>query len=131
VFGNETEAAAWGAANGLEGASVDSIALAISALPKASGTRGRTVIITQGASPTVIAAGGATSSVAVLPVAAIVDSNGAGDAFVGGYLAYAAKGASTLQAVEAGHWAAAHVIQRSGCSFDRTAVYVPKRESAV
>jgi adenosine kinase len=65
------------------------------------------------------------TTVAVAPVTNIVDSNGAGDAFVGGFLAFTAKGASTLAAVEAGHWAAAHVIQRSGCSFDRSAKYTP------
>lgn len=125
VFGNETEAAAYAAANGMEGASVEAVAAAISAAPKASGARGRVAIITQGASATVVAAGGVVTSYPVPAVANIVDSNGAGDAFVGGFLAYIARGASVKEAVDAGHWAAGHVIQRSGCSFDRNAKYVP------
>ena len=125
VFGNETEAAAYAAANGMEGASVEAVAAAISAAPKASGARGRVAVITQGAGATVVAAGGAVTSYPVPPVAKVVDSNGAGDAFVGGFLAYVARGASVKEAVEAGHWAAAHVIQRSGCSFDSSVKYVP------
>ena len=125
VFGNESEAAAYAEANGFAGASVAETALKIAALPKASGTRGRTVVITQGAEATVIAQGGVTHTVGVdkVDAAAIVDTNGAGDAFVGGFLALLAKGAAVDDCVRAGHWAAAHVITQSGCKFDRTLVY--------
>jgi adenosine kinase len=119
VFGNETEAAAWGAANGLgESADVSAVALAIAALPLAGGGV-RTVVITQGAKQTVAAVGGAiAATVPVDPVANIVDVNGAGDAFVGGFLAATARGAPLELAVRVGHWAAGEVIQRSGCAFD-------------
>ena len=40
---------------------------------------------------------------------------GAGDAFVGGFLAYLAKGGDLLDCVNAGHWAARQIIQVSGC----------------
>jgi adenosine kinase len=126
VFGNESEAAAYAEANGFAGASVADIALRIAALPKATGTRARVVIITQGADSTVIAEGGAARSVPVdkIDASKIVDTNGAGDAFVGGFLAHRfAKGASIDDAVRAGHWAAAHVICRSGCTFDAAAKY--------
>ena len=123
VFCNESEAAAWGAANGLgDAATVEAVALAIAALPKANAARARTVIVTQGAKETVIAEGGKTHSIPVEPVASIVDVNGAGDAFVGGFLAALAKDAPVDTAVRVGTWAAAHIIQRSGCSFDRAAV---------
>ena len=125
VFGNESEAAAYAEANGFAGAPVEEGARRIAALPKASGARARIVIITQGADATVIAQDGATRSVPVpkLPPSAIVDTNGAGDAFVGGFLAYFAKGASIDDAVRAGHWAAGHVLGQSGCKFDASAVY--------
>ena len=47
----------------------------------------------------------------------IVDTNGAGDAFVGGFLAYLAKGKDLEAAVQAGHYAAGVIIQHSGCTF--------------
>lgn len=119
VFGNETEAAAWGAANGLgDAAEPSAVALAIAAQPL-NGGGVRTVIITQGAKSTIAAVGGAiAATVPVDPVAHIVDVNGAGDAFVGGFLAATARGAPLELAIRVGHWAAGEVIQRSGCAFD-------------
>ena len=46
----------------------------------------------------------------------IVDTNGAGDAFVGGFLAQMAKGEGLDARVRCGIWAATTIIQRSGCS---------------
>ena len=126
VFGNESEAAAYGEANGLPaGASVSDVALAIAALPKASGTRARVVVITQGSDATVVAQDGAVRSLPVDKVdpASIVDTNGAGDAFVGGFLAFLAKGASVDECVRAGHFAAGHVITQSGCKFNAELTY--------
>ena len=123
VFGNETEAEACAGANGMAGASVEAVALKIASLPKASGTRARIVVLTQGPKATIVAEGGSVRSIAVAPVDKVVDTNGAGDAFVGGFLALIAEGASVDAAVRAGHWAAAHVIQRSGCTFDKSVKY--------
>lgn len=125
VFGNESEAAAYAEANGFAGASVAETALKIAALPKASGTRARIVVITQGSDATIVAENGATRSIPVSKVDAstIVDTNGAGDAFVGGFLAFLAKGAPIDECVAAGHFAAGHVITQSGCKFDSTLVY--------
>lgn len=127
VFGNESEAAAYAEANGFKGASVEETALKIAALPKASGTRARVVIITQGADATVIAENGATRTVPVAKVDSdkIVDTNGAGDAFVGGFLAFLAKGAPLDECAKAGHFAAGHVIMQSGCKFDASLKYEP------
>jgi adenosine kinase len=44
----------------------------------------------------------------------LVDTNGAGDAFVGGFLAQLVQGKSIADAVAAGHWAARYIIQQSG-----------------
>jgi adenosine kinase len=129
VFGNESEAQAFASSNGFpENIEIAEIALRIANFPKASGTHQRTVVITQGSIATVIATGGKIVAVPVdpLPASSIVDTNGAGDAFVGGFLAYLAKGASLADCAQAGHWAAGHVIQRSGAKFDIHAKYVPK-----
>ena len=100
------------------------LARAIAALPHAAGKK-RTVVITQGASSTVVVDGADAPllTVPVAPVANVIDTNGAGDAFAGGFLAWRAKGASLEDAVKAGHWAAGHIITRSGCTFDRSLKY--------
>ena len=54
--------------------------------------------------------------VTTLPSEKIVDTNGAGDAFVGGFLAQLAQGKSVKEAVNCGIWAATEIIQQSGCT---------------
>jgi adenosine kinase len=128
VFGNESEAAAYAENNGFAGAAPEEIALRIAALPKASGARPRIVIITQGSQPTVVAENGKVTTVPVplIPAEKIVDTNGAGDAFVGGFLAYFANGNSIVDSVHAGHWSAGHILQKSGCVFDHRSSYGTK-----
>lgn len=48
----------------------------------------------------------------------IVDTNGAGDSFVGGFFASLAKGEDLLAAVAKGNALAGKVIQKSGCVFE-------------
>merc|ERR1712137_12807 len=116
LFGNESEAAIYGTTNGL-GEYLEAVALAIAAKPKASGTRPRVVVFTQGKDPTIIACGGVITKyeVPLLDPAELVDTNGAGDAFVGGFLAYLAKGSDLKECVDAGNWSARQIIQQSGC----------------
>jgi len=45
----------------------------------------------------------------------IVDTNGAGDAFAGGFLSRFVKKAPLDECMRAGHWAAAVIIQTRGC----------------
>ncbi len=125
VFGNESEAAAFAEANEFAGASVAEVALKIAALPKASGTHGRVVVITQGSESTIVAKDGKVTEFAVTPIddASIVDTNGAGDAFVGGFLAKFVAGESIEKCVDAGHWAAGQIIQQSGCVFPAKCTY--------
>lgn len=47
----------------------------------------------------------------------LVDTNGAGDAFVGGFLSQLVCGKSLDECVRAGHYAATVIIQQSGCKF--------------
>jgi len=116
LFGNETEAATYGEVSGW-GTDVATIALKLAQLPKASGARPRTVVFTQGKDDTIVACGGVITSfpVPLLPKEKLVDTNGAGDAFVGGFLAKLAAGKGLKDCVEGGNYAARQIIQVSGC----------------
>jgi adenosine kinase len=124
MFGNETEAQAMGEKHGW-GTDIATIAKNIAALPKASGLKSRTVVITQGSTSTVVVQNGQVTEYAVEPLAkeALVDTNGAGDAFVGGFLAQLALDQDMAKCVDAGHWAARVIIQRSGCSYPEVCEY--------
>lgn len=50
----------------------------------------------------------------------IVDTNGAGDSFAGGFLAMYMKGEKLDICMKAGHYAASRVIQKRGCELDKT-----------
>jgi len=127
LFGNEGEAAAYAKSNGMEDKADDiaAIALAISALPKKNESRPRTVVFTQGSKSTVVACNGKVTEfpVEVLPAEKLVDTNGAGDAFVGGFLAQLVLGQDLAKAVDAGHYAARHIIQVSGTTLDKACEY--------
>lgn len=118
VFGNETEAATFAETFNLGTTDVKKIALAISMLPKENGSKGRLVIITQGSDPVICVENGQVFEFAADKLSAdkIVDTNGAGDAFVGGFLAQYVQGRALPVAVRCGIWAATHIIQRSGCT---------------
>ena len=122
VFANESEAMTYGKEQGW-GEDVGEVALKLAAMPKASGTRSRTVVFTQGSEATLVATNGEllTFPVEPLPREQLVDTNGAGDAFVGGFLSQLMKGADIATCVQAGHYAARVIIQRSGCTFPDTA----------
>ena len=125
VFANESEAAAYGEAHGY-GSDLGAIALKLAAQPKASGTRPRIVVFTQGSLPTIVASEGKVTSFPVepLPRELLIDTNGAGDAFVGGYLAQLVLGKPIAESVRAGNFAARAIIQRSGCSFPKECGYI-------
>lgn len=125
VFGNETEIVAYGEAVGF-GSDIPTIMLKLASLPKASGTRARTVVITQGPNDTLVAANGTVTNFAVpkLDKELIVDTNGAGDAFVGGFLARLAEGQPVAECVRSGNFSARIVIQHSGCAFPKECNYV-------
>lgn len=58
-----------------------------------------------------------TFKVDLVPKEKIVDTNGAGDAFVGGFVSMLIKGRSLEDCVRAGNYAAGVVICHEGCSF--------------
>lgn len=125
VFGNESEAKTYGEVKGY-GVDIPTVSLKISGLPKASGTRPRIVVITQGSDPTIVASGGVVTTYPVDPLAKelLIDTNGAGDAFVGGFLAQLALGKTLGECVRAGHFAARVVIQHSGCTFPKECDFI-------
>lgn len=118
VFGNETEAAAYGGTQDGLGTDPQAVAEYIANLPKENAGKPRVCVITQGAEPTIIAvAGQPTITVPVPPVASedIVDTNGAGDAYVGGFISQYVKGATLTKCSEAGNYSASKIIGVSGC----------------
>lgn len=119
VFGNETEARTLAKVHGWETDNVEEIALKISQWPKASGAHKRITVITQGADPVVVAEDGKVKlfPVILLPKEKLVDTNGAGDAFVGGFLSQLVQEKPVEDCVRAGCYAANVVIQRSGCTY--------------
>ncbi|KAH8155549.1 uncharacterized protein LAJ45_00559 [Morchella importuna] len=120
LIGNESEAIAYAESHGLDTKDITAIAKAIAALPKKNTSRPRTVIITQGTEPTVVVIGDAEpTSYPVRPVAPsdIVDTNGAGDAFAGGFLAGLVQGDELKTAVDMGHWLASWGIREPGPAY--------------
>jgi adenosine kinase len=119
LFGNETEALTFAKVQGWETKDVEEIARKISEMPSAEGKGQRTVVITQGGDPTVVVSDGKVTKYPVIAISkeSIVDTNGAGDSFVGGYLSQLVQGKPVSECVRAGNYAANVVIQRSSCTF--------------
>jgi adenosine kinase len=121
VFGNESEAEAFAKQQGLEKHDAETVAQHIVSLPVAAGRAPRTAVITQGSGETVVVHQGSVTRYAVPPLEKekIVDANGAGDAFVGGFLAQLARGKDIAAAVKAGHYAARTILQVSGTALPK------------
>lgn len=136
LIGNESEAAAWAEGHGLADKKDDVVAIAkaIAVLPKANANKPRVVVITQGTLPTVVVtASKATSGfgqdadqekleikeypIRKLESSKVVDTNGAGDAFAGGFSGALIAGKSVDEAVDVGQWLASISIQELGPSF--------------
>ncbi|KAI9791976.1 MAG: adenosine kinase [Peltula sp. TS41687] len=137
LIGNETEALSYADSHGLETKDISSIARHLALLPKKNSARPRTVIITQGTDPTIVAISSASSHCAeegtkdhkeenvtvksfpVHPIAEeeINDTNGAGDAFAGGFLAGIVQGEPLEKAVDMGQWLAKLSLRELGPSY--------------
>ncbi|KAK4639422.1 adenosine kinase [Podospora bellae-mahoneyi] len=121
VIGNEGEAAAYSESHGLGLTDVKEIAKALANLPKLNTQRKRVAIITQGTEPTVVAIQG-EDEVKEYPVHELAkelinDTNGAGDAFAGGFCAGIVDGHPLEEAVNMGQWLARLSIQELGPSY--------------
>jgi len=118
LFGNEAEAETFAKEQGFNTTDIKEIALKAAALSKKNDSRPRTVVFTQGSEATVIACNGKVQEYSVIAVnpEELVDTNGAGDAFVGGYLAQLIQGKDVAECVRCANYAANLIIRRSGCS---------------
>ncbi|EGD75309.1 adenosine kinase b [Salpingoeca rosetta] len=128
IFGNESEAEAFSKAADFGTTDLKEIATRMMDLPKVNKERPRIVVITHGANPTIVATEGKVTEYPVHEIDAehIVDTNGAGDAFVGGFLSQLIQGKDVDACVHAGHWAACLIIKRSGCTYPETCEYNPE-----
>jgi len=124
VFSNESEAETYGKVNDL-GSDLKEIALKIAEGPKKNNKRERTVIFTQGSKSTIVACKGKITEYAVEELAKdkLVDTNGAGDAFVGGFLSQLVQDKPIDDCVKAGHYAAKFIIQVSGTQLNSKCEY--------
>ncbi|KAG7279584.1 hypothetical protein CRUP_034172 [Coryphaenoides rupestris] len=121
LFGNETEAATFAAEQGFKTKDIDEIASLCQDLPKENQKRRRVVVFTQGKDPTVATVGDKVTRFPVVDIDQndIVDTNGAGDAFVGGFLSQLVLEQPLEECIRAGHYAANVIIQRVGCTFPK------------
>ncbi|XP_054898970.1 adenosine kinase b isoform X1 [Poeciliopsis prolifica] len=119
LFGNETEAATFAKELGFETDDIAVIAHKTQNLPKENAKRQRLVVFTQGKDDTVATVGDKVTVFPVLDIDQndIVDTNGAGDAFVGGFLFALVQEQSLEECIRAGHYAANVIIRRVGCTF--------------
>lgn len=119
LVGNEAEGDAISKALDMGTSDLKEIAKKLAELPKASTKRSRVVIITQGSGPIILYKDGVTSEHPILPIAEedILDTNGAGDAWVGGFLSQLVLGRTVEESMHGGNYAANVIIKRSGCTF--------------
>ncbi|KJH51860.1 kinase, PfkB family [Dictyocaulus viviparus] len=124
LFGNEDEAAAFAKAAGFDTADLKEVALRTAAMEKKS-SKPRVVIITQGANPVIVAVGNKVTlhPAEEIPADKIVDTNGAGDAFVGGFLSQYIQNKGIDESVKCGNYAAGEIIQKHGCTFPKVCKY--------
>ncbi|KAH0481803.1 MAG: uncharacterized protein KVP18_003163 [Porospora cf. gigantea A] len=146
IFGNESEWAHFArihaeALGNVDPANLQEVARRVAQLPKVNTARSRVVVVTQGSDETIVASKWFTSEaivvcdnkrrlksttlyqVSTFPVvpldpSMIVDTNGAGDAFVGGFLAGLVQDKALPDCVALAHYAARHIVQRSGATVE-------------
>lgn len=103
--------------------SLKDVAVALASWKKVNTVRPRVAVVTQGKDPVLVATKQDDTveckeyPVTLLKKEQIVDTNGAGDSFVGGFLSQILQGKDIETAVRAGIWLSSQVIQRSGCTF--------------
>lgn len=119
LFGNETEFLTFAKEQKMETEDLKEIGLKAAAMQKVNDKRSRMVVITQGADSTIVVKDGKVTEYPIIPVKKedLVDTNGAGDAFVGGFLAQLVQEKGIEECIKCGNYAANVIIQRSGCTF--------------
>lgn len=123
LFGNESEAAAFSEANDFNTDDIHQVALKAAALPKQNTRRPRMVVLTQGELEVIIAMDGKVQTFSVPKIDNVLDTNGAGDAFVGGFLSQYIQNKPLADCVQCAVYVAQEVIQREGCTFPDSCKY--------
>lgn len=120
LFANETEAVAFSKQQNFETEDIKEIALKAAALDKVNKSRGRIVVFTQGTGNTIVASDGKIQEFPIIAIDAknIVDTNGAGDSFVGGFLSQFMQGHDIPRCCQVGNYAANYIIQQSGVTLN-------------
>jgi adenosine kinase len=133
VFANKAEAMFLGQLLGIS--DCDNVSLLcqnLAKIKKKNKTKKRVLVITCGPTPAVACEFDFTqnqiSFSGVFPPEyvsdeLIIDTNGAGDAFAGGFLSKLVKGRNIEECIKAGHWAAALIIQKRGCQIPEKCEY--------
>uniref|UniRef100_A0AC34RML1 Adenosine kinase n=1 Tax=Panagrolaimus sp. JU765 TaxID=591449 RepID=A0AC34RML1_9BILA len=118
-FGNEEEVKAYAKCNDLNTEDITEIAKKLAEIPKVNSARQRLVVVTQGPDPVITVHDGKLEEFPVhqLTEDQIVDTNGAGDAFCGGFVSQYVQGKTLKECVEVGCYAAREVITQQGCTF--------------
>lgn len=126
VFGNDDEAKAYAKFRQWDSDDVGETAKKIALDEKVRKDVRRLVIITQGERPIIVAQHLEDNRVSLrsfpcrtIPKEEIVDTNGAGDSFAGGFLSQYMQGAKLDDCIEVGSYAAAEVIKISGIAVPR------------
>lgn len=121
LFGNDDEALAYAKLKSLTTTNIDEIASFICTEPKVRKDVGRLVVITQGDRPVVLAKQNPDGKVELkhytcepIKESDMVDTNGAGDSFAGGFLSQYLQGASLDYCIQIGSYAAREIIKVSG-----------------
>jgi adenosine kinase len=134
VFANVAEAIFFGKLLGLvdDEDDITTLCMNLAKLPKKNKNKKRVVVITCGPAPAHVAEYDHENEVitnygSYLPEYVdenlIVDTNGAGDAFAGGFLSKFVRNSSLDQCMHAGHWAASVIIQTRGCKIPDDLTY--------
>lgn len=118
LFGNEAEALTFAKEQNFETENLKEIGFKMQSLPKVNDKRKRVVVLTQGHDPVLLFENGTVREFPVkeLKESEITDTNGAGDAFVGGFLSQLVQNKSYDDCIHVGICAARAIIKRSGCS---------------
>jgi len=124
VVGNETEATAFGK-KFFETDDLKEVAKRLGEMDKVNKERERIVIFTQGPNPVLVYHNGAVEEfpVVALPPDSIVDCNGAGDSFCGGFLSGLVLEKDLKTCVEAGCYCAQTILQTGGVVFKGTPTF--------
>jgi len=135
IFCNAVEAAFFAKLMGLETQNYGLISEFIAKYPKKNMSKRRTVVITCGPEPAYISefdhvthemSFSGTFPPQFVSESDIIDTNSAGDAFAGGFLAKYITGKALEECMKAGHYAAALVIRRRGCQYPQECLFGKK-----